>query len=111
MPESLPQVGHWIDNQNVTGDPRSQDVFDPATGAATKRVLLAEKATVARAVDSAAKAFPAWRAMPPLKRARIMSKLKNLMEMHAEKIAALLTSEHGKVAGDAMGEVQRGIEN
>src|SRR5262245_1406731 len=111
MSESLPKVGHWIDGQNVAGDPRSQDVFDPATGAATKRVLLAEKATVTRAVDSAAKAFPAWRATAPLKRARVMSKLKNLLEQHAEEITALLTSEHGKVAGDAMGELQRGIEN
>jgi malonate-semialdehyde dehydrogenase (acetylating)/methylmalonate-semialdehyde dehydrogenase len=111
MSESLPKVGHWIDGQNVAGDPRSQDVFDPATGAATKRVLLAEKATVTRAIDAAAKAFPAWRATAPLKRARVMSKLKNLLEQHAEEITALLTSEHGKVAGDAMGELQRGIEN
>ncbi|HEY8074857.1 MAG TPA: CoA-acylating methylmalonate-semialdehyde dehydrogenase, partial [Labilithrix sp.] len=112
MPESLPLIGHWIDGKNVGGEGgRSQEVFDPATGSATKRVALADKATVARAVASAQAAFPAWRAMQPLKRARVMSKLKNLLEMHAEKIAALLTAEHGKVAGDAMGEVQRGIEN
>jgi malonate-semialdehyde dehydrogenase (acetylating)/methylmalonate-semialdehyde dehydrogenase len=114
MSESLPTIGHWIDGQNVldtSGSGRSQEVFNPATGLAEKRVLLASKETVQAAIASAEKAYPAWRATAPLKRARVMSKLKNLLEMHAEKIAALLTAEHGKVAGDAMGEVQRGIEN
>ena len=107
----LPLIGHWIDGQIVTGSARSQDVFNPATGKAEKRVLLADAAQVRAAVDSAAKAYPAWRATPPLKRARVMSKLKVLLEQHAEEIAALLTAEHGKVSGDAMGELQRGIEN
>jgi len=107
----LPIIGHWIDGKTVLDSARSQDVFNPATGKAEKRVLLADKAMVQAAIDSAAKAFPAWRNTPPLKRARVMSKLKVLLEQHAEEIAALLTAEHGKVAGDAMGEVQRGIEN
>jgi malonate-semialdehyde dehydrogenase (acetylating)/methylmalonate-semialdehyde dehydrogenase len=111
MSESLPTIGHWIDGKNVLGEHRSQEVFNPASGSAEKRVLLADKATVEAAIASAEKAYPAWRATPPLKRARVMSKLKNLLEMHAEKICALLTAEHGKVAGDAMGELQRGIEN
>ncbi len=111
MSQALPIVGHWIDGKNVVGEHRSQEVWNPATGVAEKRVLLADKATVEAAVASAEAAFPAWRATPPLKRARVMSKLKNLLEMHAEKVAAVLTAEHGKVAGDAMGEVQRGIEN
>jgi malonate-semialdehyde dehydrogenase (acetylating)/methylmalonate-semialdehyde dehydrogenase len=111
MSQALPTIGHWIDGQTVLGSSRSQEVFNPATGVAEKRVLLADKSTVEKAVASAEKAYPAWRATPPLKRARVMSKLKNLLEQHAEQIAALLTAEHGKVAGDAMGEVQRGIEN
>ncbi len=109
--ENLPVVGHWIDGKTVLGSPRSQDVFDPAVGKPTKRVLLAEKKTVEAAISSAEKAYPAWRNTQPLKRARVMSKLKVLMEQNAEKIASLLTSEHGKVMADAMGEVQRGIEN
>src|SRR5688572_30558910 len=107
----LPLVGHFIDGKNVTTGTRSQEVWNPAKGVAEKRVLLADKGTVEAAIASAEKAFPAWRATPPLKRARVMSKLKNLLDMHAEKIAGLLTAEHGKVAADAMGEVQRGIEN
>src|SRR5690348_14578513 len=95
--ESLPTVGHWIDGQNVLGNHRSQEVWNPATGAPEKRVLLADKATVEAAIASAEKAFPAWRATAPLKRARVMSKLKNLLEMHAERIVEMLSSEHGKV--------------
>ncbi|MBX3209310.1 MAG: CoA-acylating methylmalonate-semialdehyde dehydrogenase [Labilithrix sp.] len=111
MSQNLPTVGHWIDGQTVLGSQRSQEVWNPATGRAERSVLLADKATVQAAIASSEKAFPAWRATAPLKRARVMSRLKVLLEQHAEEIAALLTAEHGKVAGDAMGEVQRGIEN
>src|SRR5688572_9619094 len=111
--ENLPVVGHFIDGKNVTNTTgtRSQEVWNPAKGTAERRVLLADKATVEAAIASAEKAQPAWRATPPLKRARVMSKLKNLLDVNAEKIAGLLTEEHGKVFSDAMGEVQRGIEN
>jgi malonate-semialdehyde dehydrogenase (acetylating)/methylmalonate-semialdehyde dehydrogenase len=108
---ALPTIGHWIDGKDVTGEQRSQEVWNPATGQAEKRVLLADKATVQAAIASAEKAFPAWRNTAPLKRARVMSKLKVLLEQRAEEIQSLLTAEHGKVAGDAMGEIQRGIEN
>ena len=66
---------------------------------------------VEAAIASAEAAFPAWRNTPPLKRARVMSKLKVLLEENADKIAALITAEHGKVLADAHGELQRGIEN
>lgn len=111
MSSSLPVIGHLIDGQQVQGGHRSQEVFNPAKGVAEKRVLLADKTTVEAAIASAEKAYPAWRATPPLKRARVMSRLKNLLESHAEQILELLIAEHGKVVGDAMGEIQRGIEN
>jgi len=109
--QNLPLIQHLIDGQLVAGGSRSQDVFNPATGQAEKRLLLADKTTVEQAIASAHAAYPAWRATPPLKRARVMSKLKVLLEENAEQICALLTAEHGKVVGDAMGELQRGIEN
>ena len=111
MSDALPTIGHWIDAKEVTASKRSQEVFDPATGRAEKRVLLADTETVKAAIASAEKAYPAWRATPPLKRARVMTKLRGLLEQHGERICALITAEHGKVAGDAMGELQRGIEN
>jgi malonate-semialdehyde dehydrogenase (acetylating)/methylmalonate-semialdehyde dehydrogenase len=108
---TLPLIHHLIDGQLVAGGSRTQSVFNPATGKAEKTLLLADQTTVEQAIASAHAAYPAWRATPPLKRARVMSKLKVLLEENAEAICALLTAEHGKVLGDAMGELQRGIEN
>jgi malonate-semialdehyde dehydrogenase (acetylating)/methylmalonate-semialdehyde dehydrogenase len=108
---TLPLVGHLIDGKSVTTGTRTQDVFNPATGKAEKRVLLAPKSTVEDAIASAQAACPAWRNTPPLKRARVMSNLKVLLEQHAEELCQLITAEHGKVLADALGELQRGIEN
>jgi len=110
----LPTIGHLIDGKIVkpgTPDARSQDVFNPATGQAEKRVLLASKATVEEAIASAQAAFPAWRNTPALKRARVMGNLKVLLEQHSDELCALITAEHGKVLADSAGELQRGIEN
>ena len=109
--QPLPTIQHLIDGQLVSGGVRTADVFNPATGQAEKRVLLADKLTVEQAIASAHAAYPAWRATPPLKRARVMSKLKVLLEDNADAICALVTAEHGKVLSDSMGELQRGIEN
>jgi malonate-semialdehyde dehydrogenase (acetylating)/methylmalonate-semialdehyde dehydrogenase len=105
-------IGHFIDGARVAGNgARLQPVFDPATGFSDKSVALADRLTVEQAIASAQAAFPAWRNTPPLKRARVMSRLKILLETNADRIAALITAEHGKVLADAHGELQRGIEN
>jgi malonate-semialdehyde dehydrogenase (acetylating)/methylmalonate-semialdehyde dehydrogenase len=107
----LPIVGHLIDGKIVSPGTRAQDVFNPATGRAEKRVLLANKATVEEAIASAQAAYPAWRNTPALKRARVMGNLKVLLEQHSDELCALITAEHGKVLSDSAGELQRGIEN
>ncbi|GAB4207574.1 MAG: CoA-acylating methylmalonate-semialdehyde dehydrogenase [Tibeticola sp.] len=104
-------VQHLIDGQLTPGGHRVAPVYNPATGAVIREVALADAATAQRAIESAREAFPAWRNTPPLKRARVMSRLKELLEQNAEKICALITEEHGKTLADAMGELQRGIEN
>jgi len=104
-------ICHLIHGELVHGNGRFQDVCNPATGVVVRRVALADRATVEAAIASAQRALPAWRDTPPLKRARVMSKLKGLLEEHADEICQLITAEHGKVLGDAMGELQRGIEN
>ncbi|MDP2000498.1 MAG: aldehyde dehydrogenase family protein, partial [Rhodoferax sp.] len=110
---NLPLIHHLIDGQRVAGNAgaRTQPVYNPATGQPEKTLLLADKTTVEQAIASAEAAYPAWRATPPLKRARVMSKLKVLLEEHADELCALVTAEHGKVLSDALGELQRGIEN
>ena len=104
-------ISHLIQGVAHHGGVRTQAVYNPATGTTIRTLQLADAATVQHAIASAHQAYPEWRATPPLKRARVMSKLKQLLEQHADQICALITEEHGKVLADAMGELQRGIEN
>jgi len=104
-------VAHFINGRSVPDSGRTQDVFNPATGRAIRQVALAGKTTVESAIDAAEAAFPAWRDTPPIKRARIMFRFKELLEQHADEVVALITEEHGKVLHDARGEFLRGVEN
>lgn len=104
-------VGHFINGETVQDTSRTQDVFNPATGVAEKQVALASKQTTENAIAAAQAAFPEWRNTPPIKRARIMFRFKELLEKHADKICQLIGEEHGKISHDAAGELQRGIEN
>jgi malonate-semialdehyde dehydrogenase (acetylating)/methylmalonate-semialdehyde dehydrogenase len=103
-------VGHFINGADVDDDNRPQPVYNPATGELTRHVAMASQATVEEAIAAAEAAFPAWRDTPPAKRARIMFRFKQLLEEHADDIAAAITDEHGKVFDDAMGEFGRGVE-
>jgi malonate-semialdehyde dehydrogenase (acetylating)/methylmalonate-semialdehyde dehydrogenase len=108
---SLPVVPHFIGGRGVTGtSDRFGEVFNPATGKLARRVAFATKADVQAAVAAAAAAFPQWAAAPPLRRARILNRFRELAERDLTRLAAIITSEHGKVASDAAGEMQRGIE-
>ena len=104
-------IGHLINGEICTDAARNQDVFNPATGKATKQVALASVETVEQAISCAQAAFPAWRNTPPIKRARVMFKFKELLEANADKICQMIGEEHGKISHDAAGELQRGIEN
>ncbi|MCP5310338.1 CoA-acylating methylmalonate-semialdehyde dehydrogenase [Cognatazoarcus halotolerans] len=103
-------IDHWIDNEPRPAAERSQPVFDPALGRSTRQVGLATEAEVDAAVASAATAQQAWGAMAPQKRARVLFKMKELVERHTDDLARLITREHGKTFPDAKGEVQRGLE-
>ncbi|MDZ4334016.1 MAG: aldehyde dehydrogenase family protein, partial [Pseudomonas sp.] len=104
-------VTHLIHGELTAGTGRSADVFNPSTGAATKKVALADRATMQLAIDSAKSAFPAWRNTPPAKRAQVMFRFKQLLEQHEATISKLISEEHGKTLEDAAGELKRGIEN
>lgn len=103
-------LGHYIDGQALSDNERTVGVSNPASAAVEKKLAMASAATVARAVAAAEAAFPAWRRMPPLKRARIMFNFLHLLQQHAEEIVAAITAEHGKLLDDAMGEFTRGVE-
>ncbi len=108
---TLPQVSLWIDGAaQAAGAQRFGEVFDPARGAAIRLAPLCEAADVERAVSAAARAFPAWRDTPPLRRARILMRFRELLEASKEALARLVVEEHGKTLEDAIGSVTRGIE-
>lgn len=105
------EIGHFIGGKLVAGTSGAfGDVFNPASGEIAARVALANTAEVDTAVAAAAAAWPAWAAMPALRRARVMFKLKDLLDRDRKEISAIITAEHGKVLSDADGEVQRGLE-
>jgi malonate-semialdehyde dehydrogenase (acetylating)/methylmalonate-semialdehyde dehydrogenase len=104
-------VGHLINGEMVNDTARTQDVFNPATGKVVKQVALASKQTTEQAIAAAQAAYPEWRNTPPMKRARIMFRFKELLEANADKICKMIGEEHGKISHDAAGELQRGIEN
>jgi len=89
---------------------RRADVYNPATGQVTGQVALATAADVDHAVSAAATAFEAWANTPPHVRARILFRFRDLVEQHTERLAKIITAEHGKVHSDAVGEVIRGLE-
>jgi malonate-semialdehyde dehydrogenase (acetylating) / methylmalonate-semialdehyde dehydrogenase len=104
-------IHHFIGGQEVQGKSgRTAEVFNPATGEVQATVGLASKAELDAAVKVAAAAFPGWAGTPPLTRARIMFRFKQLCDERADEIAAAITAEHGKVISDAKGELTRGLE-
>jgi len=86
------------------------DVTNPATGEVLAQVPLSTAADVDAAVRAAREAFPAWRATPPLERARACFELKYRLEERKDDLARLVTLDNGKAAKDAAGEIRRGIE-
>ena len=108
---TVSNIGHYVNGQAVAGQSgRCQSVTNPATGAVTGQVALASSAEVAQAVAAAQAAFPAWAEAPPLKRARVMFKFLELLNLHKDDLARMIAAEHGKVFTDTQGEVTRGIE-
>ncbi len=104
-------LGHFIGGKHWPGaSGRSGAVFNPATGQVSARVSFASKADVDTAVTAARDALPQWSQTPALRRARVLFRFKALLEEHIDELAALITSEHGKVLSDARGEVTRGLE-
>jgi len=101
----------WI--QGSAASPHSQrlgSVTNPSTGAVIRHVVYADAEDVDAAVQSAKNALPSWRATSALRRARILTRFRELLEAHQKELAVLISEEHGKVFLDAMGSVQRGIE-
>ena len=104
-------IRHYINGAQVEGTSgRRGPVYNPALGEQVREVDFASAADVRKAAAAAQAAFPAWAAQPPLRRARVMFRLKELLERNIDELAALITEEHGKTIADAKGSITRGIE-
>ena len=107
----MKQIGHWINGKLVAGTSgRVADVFNPATGEVQAQVALASKAELDAAVADAAAAQVKWGATNPQRRARVMMEFVRLLNRDMQKLAEVLSSEHGKTVPDAKGDIQRGLE-
>src|SRR5258705_3934417 len=107
----LREITHWIGGRRVAGaSGRFSDVFNPATGKVQAKVPLSNGEELKAAVAAAQAAFPAWSSQPPLRRARVLFRFRELFEQNLDRFAEIITSEHGKVFSDAKGEATRGME-
>ena len=103
-------IQHFIDGKIVPGNSkRTGKVFDPATGDQKSEVKLGTQSDLMEAVKIAKKAFETWSLKPPIQRARIMFKFKELIEKNSDELTKMIVSEHGKVYEDAKGSLVRGL--
>ncbi len=104
-------IDHFINGEHFRGQNKNTvDVFNPASGEITAHVALASAQETEIAITAATEALNSWSKTPPLKRARVMFKFKELLEKNIDELASIITSEHGKVISDAKGEIARGLE-
>ncbi len=102
---------HWKDGSTFEGTSgRFSDVTNPATGEVTAQLSLASEADVNEVVAAAVAAFPGWRDTSLAKRTQVLFAFRELLNARKSELAAIITSEHGKVLSDALGEVSRGQE-
>ena len=107
----MERIPHFINGALISDADRYGPVFNPATGAQDKEVALASAARVEEAIAAAQAALPGWRATSLAKRTNIFFRVRELLTQRKSELAAILTSEHGKVLSDAEGEISRGLEN
>ncbi|QEM83480.1 CoA-acylating methylmalonate-semialdehyde dehydrogenase [Halomonas binhaiensis] len=104
-------VENFINGQVAASNSgRTAPVYNPASGEVSRQVVLSSADETREAIRIADEAFAGWSRVTPLRRARILFKFKALVEEHADELARLISSEHGKVFSDAKGELTRGLE-
>ena len=107
----MQELSHFIGGENVKGaSGRFAEVFNPATGEVQAKVPLASNDEISQAVALASNAQKLWGAVNPQRRARVMMKFVDLLNRDLDKLAEVLSREHGKTIPDAKGDIQRGLE-
>src|SRR5688572_1289297 len=111
-PQGNRTIPNFIGGQWLRSSARETlPIRDPAAGELLGEVPLSTAKDVDRAVNAARAAFPSWRSTPAVERARVLFRLKALIEQNRDELARSLTCEHGKLVSEARAEIQRGIEN
>ena len=104
-------IDHYVSGEKFLGNSkRLSSVFNPATGEETAKVRLGSKEDLNKTVEKALNAFEPWLNTPPLQRARVLFKFKELIEKNSDELTKIIVSEHGKVYEDAKGSLLRGLE-
>ena len=99
-------IEHFVNGKSFSGESKKKGkIFNPATGEQEAEVKLATTKDVNEAVANAKKAFEAWSNKPPLQRARVMFKFKELIEKNSDELTKIIVAEHGKVYEDAKGSL------
>ncbi len=109
--ETITEIVHWADGAELTGDPTGwADVTNPATGEVTGRVALAGEGDATHVIAAATRASRGWGTTSLARRTQVMFAFRELLNSRKDELAAIITSEHGKVHSDAIGEISRGLE-
>lgn len=104
-------LNHYINGEFVQSrSDRTAEVFNPATGEVESLAPMASASEVEQAIVAARQALPSWASITPLRRSHVLQKFRVLLEQNSDKLAAVISREHGKTLDDASGEVTRGIE-
>lgn len=108
---TITMIPHWIDGaERPSSSGRTSPVYNPATGAVSAQVGLADEAEIAEAIASAERGFAIWKEFSIAKRQTVVFTFRELLNARKSELAAIVTAEHGKVISDAMGEILRGQE-
>jgi malonate-semialdehyde dehydrogenase (acetylating)/methylmalonate-semialdehyde dehydrogenase len=108
---TIKTIPHFLNGEETNGvGERTQPVFNPATGAQSGELRLADAADLEAAVGHAKKAAELWGDISLAKRTAVLFGFRELVAAHINELAELVTSEHGKVLSDAKGEIGRGLE-
>ncbi len=111
MTDNAAEIVHWVDGSPLTGSPTGwADVTNPATGQVTGRVALASEADATHVIAAASRAAKSWGTTSLARRTQVLFAFRELLNSRKGELAAIITSEHGKVHSDAMGEISRGLE-
>ncbi len=106
----MKKIENYIHGKKISISKKTIDVHNPSTGEVISQVILSDSEDFQKLIESSKKSSLDWAQTTPLKRSRIISKYKNLIEKNLNELAELVSIEHGKTLDDAKGSVTRGLE-